>query len=319
MTNHISLKDFLKKYTAISNKFIDEYYSFYEKSEKDKFGIKIEDVMKYLNIHNQNKFEERIRNIYTLQKDYIIIRLSEKLVKNKKGVQYYFSFDGFEKVCMVSNTEKGKQFRDYFIMLRKFIDYYKDHFANKINELAKEDNKYIYILMVNKYKDILKLGRAKDIRNRLKSYSTGKETHPDVKFIMIVDDAKKVEKCTKIFVKKFQYKGNKELYKMDIDDLKKSIFGCAELDEMMNKSTIDKMNDTKKYDTYIVYDDSKSIEYINLNGDVIGYEKQLLRKAVPKNEKKLLRKSVSKNDKTNKLKTKKQSVKPNSSKTKKNK
>ena len=62
MSNHITLKDFLKKYTAISNKFIDEYYSFYEQTEDNKFGIKIQDVMKYLNIKNQDKFEERLRN-----------------------------------------------------------------------------------------------------------------------------------------------------------------------------------------------------------------------------------------------------------------
>ena len=32
--NKISLKDFLKKYTIINNKFIDEYYIFYELCEK---------------------------------------------------------------------------------------------------------------------------------------------------------------------------------------------------------------------------------------------------------------------------------------------
>jgi len=35
-----------------------------------------------------------------------------------------------------------------------------------------------------------------------------------------------------------------ELYKMNIDDLKKSIFGCSDLDNILTKS----MNDTKKYD-----------------------------------------------------------------------
>ena len=269
MSTNISLKEFLKKYTAISNKFIDEYYNFYEKTENNKFGIKLQDVMKYLNIKNQDKFEERLRNNFIIRKDYEIIRYVQKAEKHKKNVQYLVSFEGFEKICMVSTTEKGKMFRDYFVMLRKFIDYYKDHFSNKINELAKENNKYIYILMVNKDKNILKLGRTEDIRNRLKSYATGKETHPDVKFIMIVDDAKKVEKCTKIFIKQFQYKGNKELYKMNIDNMKKSIFGCAELDDIITKS----MNNTNKYDTYIVYDDSKNIEYIDVNDNIIGYEK----------------------------------------------
>ena len=292
MNNHITLKDFLKKYTAISNKFIDEYYSFYEQSENNKFSIKVEDVMKYLNIQNKKKFEERLRTNFILRKDYEIIRYLQKSEKGKKDVQYMLSFEGFERVCMVSNTEKGKAFRDYFIMLRKFIDYYKDHFANKINELAK-GNKHIYILMVNKNKDLLKLGRAGNIRNRLKSYATGKETHPDVKFIMIVDDAKKIEQCSKVFIKQFQYKPNTELYRMNIDDLKRTIFGCAEMDEMMIKSA----NDTKKYDTYIVYDDSKSIEYIDLNDKVIGYEKGHYRKKTMKN------KSKSKsNSKTKKLK-----------------
>ena len=41
-------------------------------------------------------------------------------------------------------------------------------------------------------------------------------THPDVKFIMIVDDAKKVEQYSKIFIKQFQYKPNTELYDMYI-------------------------------------------------------------------------------------------------------
>ena len=268
MSNYISLKEFLKKYTAISNKFIDEYYKFYEYTEDNKFGIKIEDVMKYLNIQNKKKLKERLRNNFIIRKDYEIIKYNQKSTKNIKDVQYMLSFEGFEKVCMSSNTDKGNLFRDYFIMLRKFIDYYKDHFANKINELTK-NNKYIYILMVNKNKNLLKLGRSGNIRNRLKSYATGKEIHPDIKFIMIVDDAKKVEKCTKVFIKQFQYKPNTELYKMNIDDLKKIIFGCVEIDDMVIKN----INDTQKYDTYIVYDDSKNIEYINLNNKVIGFKK----------------------------------------------
>ena len=288
MSNHITLKDFLKKYTAISNKFIDEYYLFYEQCETNNFSIKVEDVMKYLNIQNKKKFEERLRTNFILRKDYEIIRYLQKSEKGKKDVQYMLSFEGFERVCMASNTEKGKTFRDYFIMLRKFIDYYKDHFSNKINELAK-GNKHIYILMVNKNKDLLKLGRAGNIRNRLKTYATGKENHPDVKFIMIVDDPKKVEQCSKVFIKQFQYKPNTELYKMNIDDLKKTIFGCAEMDELMIKSA----NDSKKYDTYVVYDDSKSIEYIDLNGKVIGYEKGHYRRKTMKNSSK----SKSKNKK----------------------
>ena len=37
--NKISLKEFLKKYTVINNKFIDEYYIFYELCEKNMYLI----------------------------------------------------------------------------------------------------------------------------------------------------------------------------------------------------------------------------------------------------------------------------------------
>ena len=42
---NISLKDFLKTYTAISNDFIDKYYVFYELCENDRYGINAELVM----------------------------------------------------------------------------------------------------------------------------------------------------------------------------------------------------------------------------------------------------------------------------------
>ena len=69
-------------------------------------------------------------------------------------------------------------------MLRKFIDYYKQHFSDKILELTKT-HKYIYILLVNKNKKIFKLGRTGNIRKRLQAYATGKDTHPDILILNI--------------------------------------------------------------------------------------------------------------------------------------
>jgi len=185
MTQQISLKDFLKLYTGISNKFIDEYYSFYELCENNPFGIDSNKVIKYLKIKHKRKFHEILRQNYILESDYVIQRLEQKLQKNKQDVFYYLSFDGFERVCMASRSERGNQVRDYFIMLRKFINYYRLHFANKIIDLAK-NNKYIYIILVNRNKDIFKLGRTGDIKKRLRNYATGKDKHPDIQFIMNV-------------------------------------------------------------------------------------------------------------------------------------
>ena len=104
-------------------------------------------------------------------------------------------------------------------MLRKFIDYYKQHISDKIMELTKT-HKYIYILLVNKDKKIFKLGRTGDIRKRLQAYSTGKDKHPDIKFIMIVNDSKKVENRAKIFLKAKQFKAIKNFIKENLELLK---------------------------------------------------------------------------------------------------
>ena len=111
MSNHITLKDFLKKYTAISNKFIDEYYSFYEQTETNKFSIKVEDVMKYLNIHNKRRFEERLRTNFILRKDYEIIRYLHKLEKGKKA--------GFRKFRTQTLVKHFLFFSKFFYILNK--------------------------------------------------------------------------------------------------------------------------------------------------------------------------------------------------------
>ena len=140
---NITLKEFLYKFTAVPQKFIDEYYKFYELCENDKFGIPVKDLVEYLGITNQVKLEGRIRNSLTLSIDYMIIREQQKSMKGIKDAQYMLSFEGFERLCLASTTKKGTEFRDYFIMLRKFIDYYKDHISAKILELTKT-NKFMY-------------------------------------------------------------------------------------------------------------------------------------------------------------------------------
>jgi len=263
----VTLKEFLGKFTAIPLKFIDEYYKFYELCQTEKFGIPIEKLVKYLGLTSQERLETRLRESYELNYDYVIIRTNQKSMKGIKDAKYMLTFSTFEKICMNSNTQKGMQFRDYFVMLRQFIDYYKEHFANKIIELTHTE-KFIYIIGVNKTSKILKLGRTKDIRQRLQSYSTGRDKHPDIKFIVIVKNDKQVETCAKLFAKIYQFKGNRELYKTNNDKLKSIVYKCAELD----KSVIDNLQSSKSLDTYVVYDDSKTIQYLNLNGEVIGME-----------------------------------------------
>lgn len=295
MEQKISLKTFLKTYTAIPNKFINNYYKFYELCLSDTFGINGNDIAIYLGLINVEKFYERVRNIYRLNYDYIIKKF---LVKKTYRAEYFFSFDCFEKICMVSRTEKGNMVRDYFITLRKFINYYRENIADNINNLAKS-GKYVYILLVNKNKSIFKVGETGNMRKRLYTYLTGKERHPDIYFIMIVKDSKKIEKCVKLVGNNKKYKIGKELYKMDFDSLKAITVECA----ILHDNFFDNI-ERNKYDSYIIYDESKNANIVDLDGNIIGYEKGI--KKVSKKTTKTINKKTSKkvNRKTSKKKVK---------------
>jgi hypothetical protein len=52
---------------------------------------------------------------------------------------------------MKSKSDKANSVRDYFILLHKFIEYYKNHIAEMINKKA-SGNKCMYIILVDKDK-----------------------------------------------------------------------------------------------------------------------------------------------------------------------
>jgi hypothetical protein len=137
-------------------------------------------------------------------------------------------------------------------MLRKFIDYYKNHISDKILELTKT-NKYIYILAVNKKTNIFKIGRTGDIRKRLQSYATGKEKHPDIQYIQIVEDDKRVEKCIKLFMKKYQYRKYKEVYQVNVDIIKQFINKCGDIANMDLNIHLKEKNKSLKGGNYSNY------------------------------------------------------------------
>jgi len=263
----ISLKDFLKKYTAISNKFIDEYYKFYEMCEGEKYGISVESIIKYLGLESKKIFIEKLREKYTVNRDFTITRIIQKSQKGVSDVFYHVSFDCFEKICMASKSKKASAVRDYFVTLRKFIEYYREHISEMIIDKA-INGKAVYIILVNKGKKIFKLGQTKrSMRERLYVYSTGRDKHSDIKFIMLANDPKQIETCSKAILEKVKVRGNQEIYKIDVDKMKEVIMGCANISEILENGET-----RKKYNVHIVFDDTKTIEYLDLDNNVVGME-----------------------------------------------
>ena len=152
---------------------------------------------------------------------------------------------------MRSNSVKANSVRDYFIIIRKFIQYYHKYFSTNIKkDMLLYPKEYVYILLVNKDKNIFKIGKTDDIRHRLQNYATGEDKHPDVKFIMRVNNKNAVETCVKTLIKRHQYKPNREIYRVDIDIIKNAIFDCGQM-----HSRYEEFKKIKNVDAYIIFDD----------------------------------------------------------------
>jgi hypothetical protein len=67
---------------------------------------------------------------------------------------------------------------------------------------------------------------------------------------MLVKDNDFVENCVKNLIKKYEYKPNQEIYKINIDIMKDKIFKCAQLEIEENE-----LLQNKNLDSYIIFDD----------------------------------------------------------------
>jgi phage anti-repressor protein len=233
----ITLREFLYKYTAISKTFIDGYCVFYDMCNlQNKFGIEISAVMDYLQITKREMFMKRFVQNYKEGTHYIVENIPSKSTKGVKMIFYYLTFETFQKICMLSHSEKANSVRDYFVTIQKFILDFKDTINDALEkDLKAQLNGVIYVLLLNKKKDLYKVGIVKDeklFKNRLKSYMTGKEKHVDIKLIMRIHDPLQVEQCVSKLLKdyKMKEKEQQEIFKVSVETIRQTINSCLCMD-----------------------------------------------------------------------------------------
>jgi phage anti-repressor protein len=170
-TREITYKKFLNLFTTAPHETVDEYYRFYKLGHKSRHGIPAELVAEYLEIQLAD-LEHLIRKTLKSPRDYITLktfRKSRKTNSSKSHSKYRLSLDGFDRICMVSDTKKGKEISDLFIANSNFIEYYKDHIADKLIELEKSGSP---MLVKSRKVSTLKHSRNKPSRKTNKSKSS---------------------------------------------------------------------------------------------------------------------------------------------------
>jgi len=234
----MDLIDFLKRYSNISNDFIDDFYSLYDKNDTNEFIVNLDKIAEWLNT-KKSDLKKTLQKSYKLNTDYII----NKVKNNNKGApkeEILLTIKCFKLLCMKSKTKKSIQVREYFYGLEELIDKYKNYVIEGLNEKIKklENNQkpkinekkgIIYVLQTSDDTSLYKIGKTHNLRNRLQNYNADKKDDIIPIYIYETDNADAVEKCVKLFMKQSQYRKYKEVYQVNIDIIKEFINKCGDL------------------------------------------------------------------------------------------
>jgi phage anti-repressor protein len=258
----MELRDYLIKYSTISTKFINDFYSFYT-NEDSEFKIDLDIISDWLQ-SRKDHLKTTLKETYTKKIDYIIIKIGSN---GKHGAalkeKIYLTPDCFKRLCMMSRTKKAEEVRTYFIQLEKHIDKYKDYIINGLskrigilenNQKAKPklNSGVVYVLKaLTDIDGLYRIGKTKRFANRIKSHNS---SHPDDMEIILVYETEyidEVETCLKNALKTKQYRRRKEFYEIDIDILKQMLKQCECVSLIARKKQCKKFQDGGLY-LYVV-------------------------------------------------------------------
>lgn len=224
-----SFRKLLKKYTDIDKKFIDIFFKKFKVGEELSYHIDEIDVADYLDIQIKT-LRNRLRNVYS-KNDNFWENVDYVRKKTNKGTKYFLNYECFEKICMMSDTERADSVRMYFAKLRRFISDYSDLIYNAVEdkeELRKISKKEtIYFFAADeRFDDIYKIGRTQQIIKRLNNYNVGRIREAKLKYLAVVTNSIMIENCMKLKLEKNQVRENKEIYLVSPQKLKKIIDDC---------------------------------------------------------------------------------------------
>ena len=226
-----SLQDYLKKFSVVSNKFIDDFFSLYQYNTKEsEFVIDLEVLTKWLGA-KKGTIKDTLKNSYTKNIDY-----TETIIRNgvngRPTEKVMLTPDCMKRLCMVSRTKKAEDVRSYFIELEKHINQYKDVIIERYlsNHTPQQENiqgGVIYILNTDlNLPGVYKIGKTADFKARLKTHQSSHVDNIKVVKVYKTTDIDNVEKCLKQYLKQKQFKKYKEFYQVDVDDITKLFKIC---------------------------------------------------------------------------------------------
>jgi phage anti-repressor protein len=237
------IKQHIKLLSTVPEAFIDELFEFYgEETTQTDFVISISRVSKWLRC-SKKEILRTLRRMYKQDIDYIVTKKTIQKLHAHNVKEYYITPDCFKRLCMMSKAHNAELVRTYFIEIESLMIKYRTQLIagiqedirqmqkqRKIRQSIDKNQGYTYIIKssINR-KQMYKVGHAKNLINRLRTYQTGKFEDVEVVFVYKTNDFKAVENCVKALANKYRAQKRKEIFELNLDMLKDIIQGCGRL------------------------------------------------------------------------------------------
>lgn len=238
-----SVKSFLKKYSTVSNGFIDDFFDLYDlNSSPSDFVVDLNIAAKWLQGKKGN-LKVTLESSYTKGIDFEISK--PQVGKAGRGTAktelIMLTADCFKMLCMQSKTRKAAEVRAYFLSVEKTLFRYREEIMGAMNSrigvlernqrqssvIAEIKGGVIYIIKASAELDsVFKIGKSFQFAKRVQSHGSAMADSIDIVYVYKTKCADKVEKCMKLMLKEKQYRKYKEVYQIDLASLKKVITAC---------------------------------------------------------------------------------------------
>ena len=238
---NIDMIAFLKRYSAVENSFVDDFFALVDPDAPDTHSVDLEKVSKWL---GTPKFTlmRTLKHSYVKDVDYTV-----SVPDNKPLGRGYATLrivmltpDCFKTLCMQSHTKQAERVRAYFIAVERTLFQYRTEIVRGMRERIQQlelNQKpvdaslkitgVIYVILAAMTETLYKIGRTGDLVKRLRSHGSAMANALHVMFEYKTDDLVAVEGCVKQVLKQYQYRKYKEVYEADLDVIKKAIASCG--------------------------------------------------------------------------------------------
>ena len=245
----MDFETFINKYSFVNSKFVKDFYNIIKEDYIERYNeflIDSEILRKWLQINMKRSFNDTIKKSYKKNIDYTIDKIKKTLGSGGHNLEVItLTPEAAKKICLSTNSKMGGQVQQYFldleVALYKYKNYIIEGMNKKIHQLENNQKpkinatkKIIYVFRaLNTDLTLYKIGKTINSKTRFSKHNSPMANDLEVLFQYETDNIDQVELCIKAYMKKAQYRKYKEIYRVDLDIIKKTIKNCdVEINEI---------------------------------------------------------------------------------------